>query len=49
MGNELTKSLLLILVLFSASISGCFGENSPDREFDIAGFQIDFTDAADAE
>ena len=49
MGNELVKSLLLILVLFSASISGCFGENSPDREFDIAGFQIDFTDAADAE
>ena len=49
MGNELVQSLLLILVLFSASISGCFGENSPDREFDIAGFQIDFTDAADAE
>ena len=49
MGGKTYKSLLLISVLFSASMSGCFGENQSNDELEIAGFQIDFTDAADAE
>ena len=49
MGGKTYKSLLLMSVLFCASLSGCFGENLSDTELDIAGFQIDFTDAADAE
>ena len=49
MGGNTYKSLLLISVLFSASMSGCFGENQSNDELEIAGFQIDFTDASDAE
>ena len=49
MQSSTIKSLLLVLILFSASMAGCFGENSTDNELDIAGFQIDFTDANDAE
>jgi len=43
------KSLLLVSVLLSASMSGCFGEDSDENENGIAGFQIDFTDASNAE
>ena len=30
-------------------MAGCFGENSSDDEINIAGFQINFTPAEDAE
>ena len=49
MQSSTAKSLLLVLLLFSASMAGCFGENSSDDEINIAGFQIDFTPAVDAE
>ena len=49
MQSSTIKSLLLVLILFSASMAGCFGEDSTDNELDIAGFQIDFTSAEDAE
>ena len=49
MQGSTIKSLLLVLILFSASMAGCFGEDSIDNDLDIAGFQIDFTNADDAE
>ena len=49
MQSSTAKSLLLVLLLFSASMTGCFGENSSDDEINIAGFQINFTPAEDAE
>ena len=49
MQSTALKSILLVLVFFSASMSGCFGEDSADSDYDVAGFQIDFTDAKDAE
>ena len=49
MQSSSIKGVLLVLIMFSASMAGCFGENSTDEELDIAGFQIDFTEAKDAQ
>ena len=49
MQSSTIKGVLLVLIMFSASMAGCFGENSTDEELDIAGFQIDFTEAKDAQ
>ena len=41
MQSSTMKCLLLIQILFCASMAGCFGENSADKELDIVDEELD--------
>ena len=42
------KGLFLVLIMFTATLSGCFGEQSIETDQEIADFQINFTSPDDA-
>ena len=45
MQTSSVKSVFLVLIMFTATLSGCFGEQAKETEQQIADFQINFTSA----
>ena len=43
MQTSSVKGVFLVLIMFTATLSGCFGEQAKETEQEIADFQINFT------
>ena len=48
MQTSSVKGVFLVLIMFTATLSGCFGEQAKETEQQIADFQINFTSADSA-
>ena len=42
------KGIFLVALMFTATLSGCFGEEENEISYSVSDFQINFTDADDA-